>query len=195
MCGRRPRQSVLSRASLMSLTKSFRSEPRRVRAARRATFPVVRARRPRVGRHHPASPADVRDALRSFGEEAYYGVKVVELIPAPIGSRDLPLGRLVEPGRIVLYDQPLSPWRLGLRFPAAERARLQEAGADIERDGMVSWPGTTLRRFMLAYVLAHELGHHVLQHERRLRGERAARTREHEARAEAIARRLRAQLD
>src|SRR5438093_554593 len=90
---------------------------------------------------------------------------------------------------------PTSPWRLGPRLPAAERARLQEAGADIERDGIVSWPGTTLRRFMLAYVLAHELGHHVLQHERRLRGERAARTREHEARAEAIARRLRAQLD
>jgi hypothetical protein len=177
------------------LTKSLRTDPRRVRAARRATFPVVRAKQPRAGRHHPASAADVRDALRGFGEEAYYGVKVVELIPAPIGSRDLPLGRLVEPGRIVLYDQPLSPWRLGPRLAAAERARLHEAGADIGRDGIVSWPGTTLRRFMLAYVLTHELGHHVLQHERRLRGERAARTREHEARAEAIARRLRAQLD
>jgi Zn-dependent peptidase ImmA (M78 family) len=48
---------------------------------------------------------------------------------------------------------------------------------------------------MLGHVLAHELGHHVLQHERRLRGERAARTREHEARAEVVATRLRELLD
>jgi hypothetical protein len=34
----------------------------------------------------------------------------------------------------------------------------------------------------------------VLQHERRLRGERGARTRDHEARAEAIASRLRSVL-
>ena len=45
------------------------------------------------------------------------------------------------------------------------------------------------------YTAAHELGHHVLQHERRLRGERAARTREHEARAEAVGKRLRELLD
>ena len=177
------------------MTKSLRTDPRRIRAARRASFPVVRAKRPRVGRHHPASAADVGDALRAFGEDAYYGLKRVELISAPVGSRDRLLGRLVEPGRIVLYDQPRSPWRLGSPLAAAERTRLHEAGADVSREGIVSWPGTTLRRFMLAYVLAHEIGHHVLQHERRLRGERAARTREHEARAEAIARRLRARLD
>jgi len=47
---------------------------------------------------------------------------------------------------------------------------------------------------MLQYVLTHEVGHHVLQHERRLRGERGARTREHEARAEAIAAQLRSRL-
>ena len=47
---------------------------------------------------------------------------------------------------------------------------------------------------MLGYVLTHELGHHILQHERRLRNERAARTRDHEARAEAIAANLRTLL-
>jgi predicted Zn-dependent protease len=47
---------------------------------------------------------------------------------------------------------------------------------------------------MLGHVLAHELGHHVLQHERRRRGERAARTVEHGARAEAIADELRGRL-
>jgi hypothetical protein len=94
-----------------------------------------------------------------------------------------------------LYDQAASPWRLGFGLAPAARARLIEAGAELDEEGVVAWPGDTLRRFMLGYVLAHELGHHVLQHERRLRGERATRTREHEARAEAIAAQLRALLD
>jgi len=74
------------------------------------------------------------------------------------------------------------------------RTRLRIAGATVDTEGVVMWPGDTLRRFMLGYVLAHELGHHMLQHERRLRGERGARTRDHEARADAIAKRLRALL-
>jgi hypothetical protein len=155
----------------------------------------VRARRPGRGRHHPASASDVRGALTIFGEEIYYGVESVELVPAPSETDRLPLGRLVGPGRILLYDQAPSPWRLGVALAPLERARLIEAGAEVDEDGVVAWPGDTLRRFMLGYVLAHELGHHVLQHERRLRGERATRTREHEARAESIAARLRALLD
>jgi hypothetical protein len=155
----------------------------------------VRARRPGPGRHHPASAADVHHALRVFGEEVYYGVETVELVPAPAEPDRLPLGRLAGPGRILLFDQAPSPWRLGFGLAPRERAWLVEAGADLEDEGVVTWPGDTLRRFMLGYVLAHELGHHVLQHERRLRGERAARTREHEARAEAIAVQLRTLLD
>jgi hypothetical protein len=173
---------------------SLRSDPRRLRAARRAVFPSVSTRRPGPGRIHPASAADVRDALRIFGEEIYYGVDKVELVPAPPSHGRLPLGRLAGPGRIMLFDQPLPPWRLGYVLTATERARLCEAGADIAEDGVVHWPGETLRRFMLGHVLAHELGHHVLQHERRLRGERGARTRDHEARAEAVAAQLRALL-
>ena len=177
------------------MTKSLRSDPRRIRAARRAKLPVVRSRRPSPGRHHPASAADIREALRRFGEGAYYGVVAIELMPAPVTSKHIPLGELIGPGQIVLYDQPLPPWRLGFDLPANERSRLRAAGAVTDREGIVAWPGSTLRRFMLAYVLAHELGHHMLQHERRLRGEAAARTRDHDARAEAIARRLRARLD
>jgi len=177
------------------MTKSLGSDPRRIRAVRRARLPVVRARRPSPGRHHPASAADVRETLRSFGEDAYYGVLAIELMPAPATPNRLPLGELIGPGQIVLYDQPLPPWRLGFELPAYERSRLRAAGAVTGREGIVGWPGSTLRRFMLAHVLAHELGHHMLQHERRLRGEAAARTRDHDARAEAIARRLRARLD
>jgi hypothetical protein len=156
---------------------------------------VVRARRPSRGRHHPASAADVRDALATFGEEAYYGLESVELVPAPPAGGRLLFGELVGPGQIRLYDQPVPPWRLPYALSEDERAELQKAGADLSEDGVVSWPADSLRRFMLGHVLAHELGHHVLQHERRLRGERAARTREHEARAEVVATRLRELLD
>ena len=115
-------------------------------------------------------------------------------MPAPITSGRLPLGRLISPGHIVLYDQARSPWRLGRPLTEDRQARLRIAGARVDTDGVVAWPGDSLRRFMLGYVLAHELGHHLLQHERRLRGARGARTRDHEARADAIAKRLRALL-
>jgi hypothetical protein len=167
------------------MSGSLRSQPRRIRATRRARFPVVRARRPHPGRHHPASASDVRKALKAFGEEVYYGVESVELVPGPTAGGRLSFGRLLGPGRIVLYDQAPSPWRRGHPLGAAQRKELEAGGADLSAEGVVSWPNGALRRFMLGYVLAHELGHHVLQHERRLRGQRGARTREHEARAAA----------
>src|SRR5438552_12176040 len=102
------------------MTKSLRSDPRRIRAARRAKLPVVRSRRPSPGRHHPASAADIREALRRFGEGAYYGVVAIELMPAPVTSKHIPLGELIGPGQIVLYDQPLPPWRLGFDLPRSE---------------------------------------------------------------------------
>jgi len=178
----------------LDVANSVRSDPRRLRAARRAAFPVVRARRPARGRYHPASAADVRAALESFGESAYYGVNLIALVPARSTNDRLVLGSLIGPGHIELYDQPRPPWRLGETLSDPDRARVAAAGAIVETDGVIDWPNDTLRRFMIAYVLTHELGHHVLQHERRVRGKRAARTRDHEARADAIAAELRGRL-
>jgi hypothetical protein len=176
------------------MSRSVRSEPREVRAARRAKVPRVRERAPSHRRHHPAGAGDVRAALSCFGPSAYYGVTLVELVPARDGDDGLVLGRLVGPGHIELYDQRPSPWRLGEALREADLARLQAAGADVGTPGVVVWPGDTLRRFMIGHVLAHELGHHILQHESRLRGERAACTGDHEARADAIAAELRGRL-
>lgn len=177
-----------------SVSRSVRSEPREVRAARRAVLPRVRARSPSRGRHHPAGVGDVRAALERFGLSAYYGVTLVELVPARHSDDGFVLGRLVGPGHIALYDQPRSPWRLGVALSGGDLARLAAAGADVATPGVIVWPDDTLRRFMLGHVLAHELGHHVVQHERRLRAERAARTSEHELRAESIAAELRGRL-
>lgn len=120
----------------------------------------------------------------------------MELVPAPhTNNQRLVFGELVAPGRILLYDQAPSPWRLAFALEPDEQAQFQAAGAHLSEGGVVSWPGDTLRRFMIGYVLAHELGHHTQQHERRLQGKRGARTAEHEARAELVAARLRRLLD
>jgi hypothetical protein len=175
------------------VSRSLRSDPRRLRAARRAAFPAVRMRRPTPGRHHPATAADVRAALYAFGPEAYYGVRLVELVPAAPGDNGLVLGCLAGPGHVRLFDQAMPPWRLGAPVSEPDRAWLASAGADVSEAAVVAWPGDSLRRFMIGHVLAHEVGHHLLQHERR-RSQRAARTRDHQARAEAVACALRERL-
>src|SRR5262249_44645470 len=128
-----------------------------------APLPRVYARRPRAGYAHPASKAEVIALLRFFGEPYTYGLRAVELVPGPPGgvAGRQPLGRLRVPGTVRLYDQPPSPWCLPGRLAPAEQARLCRAGAVVEEsaDGtltVVSWPGTTLRDFVLFDVLMHE---------------------------------------
>jgi hypothetical protein len=161
-------------------------------------LPRVRVTRPRHGYHHPANQADITRLLRFFGEVCTYGLRSVELVQdqdAPGQSRWL-FGRLVVPGRILIYDQPPSPWLLRGKLPAREEARLRGAGAVVEafEEGLhtvVTWPDNTLRDFMLFEVLMHEIGHHILQQYRGKRPMRIARTRDHEAFAENFSRRCR----
>lgn len=56
---------------------------------------------------------------------------------------------------------------------------------------MITWPGDSLREFMLFDVLMHEVGHHWLQQYKGKRPARVVRTREHEAFADEFARRCR----
>ncbi len=53
---------------------------------------------------------------------------------------------------------------------------------------IVAWPGETLREFMRFDVLLHEIGHHIIQHEKGKRAARVLRTKDHEAWADAFAR-------
>ena len=103
------------------------------------------------------------------------------------------LGRLFVPGHVVLYDQPSSPWRFS-SLTDDERSRMVRAGADLEvREGavLVHWSERGLRDFMLFDVLMHELGHHMLQHNKGKRTVRVARTRDHESFADRLAERCR----
>lgn len=163
--------------------------------------PRVQVGRPPTGFIHPAPRADVSALLRRAGAECVYGLRTVRLTVPP--SRDaagLLFGRLIVPGVILLYAQPMPPWVLPGRLPAEEHDRLGCAGAEITPAGagtqtIVAWPGDTLRRFMLYDVLLHEIGHHVLQHERRAPAGRIVRTRDHEAFADRFARRWRERLE
>ena len=59
---------------------------------------------------------------------------------------------------------------------------------------LIHWPEHSLRRFMLFDVLLHEIGHHVLQHNKGKRLVRIARTRDHEAYATRFAAKWRGRL-
>lgn len=163
-----------------------------------APLPRVLVKRPRNGHFHPVTKAHVLNLLHFFGAECTYGLKSIELLQGTgsPGNSSLMLGRLMVPGRVVLYDQPLAPWLLTGSLAEKELERLRRAGAVVTQVGagtqtVVSWPEDTLRNFMLFDVLMHEIGHHLLQHYKGKRRERIARTRDHEAFADRFALRCR----
>jgi hypothetical protein len=160
---------------------------------------VMRESRP--GFHHPADKQDVLEMLKAVGPVAFYGLRSIELARSPAnGSTSAPVfGRYSVPGRIILFEQPMPPWRLSGLLKGDVARRLEHAGAVLTRlpdagATLVDWPQDTLRRFMLEEVLLHELGHHVLQHHKGKRPVRIARTRDHEAFAARFAEKQRAAL-
>lgn len=207
------------------MSDTLHTQPRRLRAPRRMRAPFdprrrgdsraacedgitpvppisprVHVSRPPLGFFHPASRADVVSLLRRAGEECSYGLRAVRLAVPDGSDGRLLFGRLVVPGVIVLYAQPAPPWVLPGQLPDNEQDRLCGAGGEITIVGggtqtIVAWPEGSLRRFMLLDVLLHELGHHVLQHERRAPADRIVRTRDHEAFADRFARRWRERLE
>jgi hypothetical protein len=157
-----------------------------LRAARRSHHVQVRVGRPRSGFLHPAGADDVRQALAFFGPAASYGLQRVELRH----GRGRPLvAALIEPGVVVLYEQPCPPWTIAGRLSPETRRRLHRAGAVVEAGATatrVDWPRQTLRDFVLLDGLMHEIGHHVVQH-RAHRQRPIMRTVDHERRADAFA--------
>ncbi len=151
-------------------------------------IPRVLWREPSPGFHHPIGKQEVLQLVGTIGPVGIYGLRSIELTRAPVqsGGRPLVFGRYAAPGRILLFEQPLPPWRLPGRLAKEDVARFQRAGAVVSLMSqlgatLIDWPADTLRRFMLEEVLLHELGHHVLQHYKGKRPARIARTKDHEA--------------
>ena len=183
--------------ALKELGVEVSESPRADKNDRAWSLPRIVESRPRSGYHHPASKSDVARVLRFFGEECVYGLQAVELRQGVPGE-GLCLGRLIVPGRVILFDQLPAPWRLrGVADQGLDR--LRAAGSRIEQlDGtgiLAHWPDNSLKHFMLFDVLMHEVGHHLLQHHKGKRLARVARTSDHEASATAFARRCRAAFD
>ncbi len=163
--------------------------------------PRIVIHKARPGFFHPVSRRDILQVLEAAGPEAVYGLKRIELArvrdPDPSGLS--PLGSLFPQGRIVLFEQPVPPWRLLGRLSEASVRALETAGAVIAQNAgpfttVIEWPGAALRDFMLFDVLLHELGHHILQHNKGKRPLKIARSRDHEAFADRFARKCRKAL-
>jgi len=156
-------------------------------------LPRLRLQRPGPGYLHPATRADITALLSFFDAPCIYGLRSIALVhgeSAPYGR--LQIARLVVPGRIFLYAQPNPPWLLRGRLTHIDEERLHRAGANVERIGgaghtIVSWPGQTLRDYLLFDGLMHEIGHHLIQQYRGKRTVRLARTKDHEAFADHFA--------
>jgi hypothetical protein len=145
-------------------------------------------RPPRAGFHHPAGERDLLELLNVVGPIPRYGLRSIELARSPAAGTGstLVFGRYCSPGRVILFEQLVPPWRLSGLLPKTSVSRFERVGANVKlladvRATLVHWPEDTLRRFMLEDVLLHELGHHVLQHYKGQRFVRIARTRDHEA--------------
>jgi hypothetical protein len=145
-------------------------------------------RSPRLGFHHPAGERDILELLNALGPIPRYGLHSIDLAPSLATGTASPLvfGRYCAPGRVILFEQAVPPWRLPGLLPETMVRRFARVGATVTlladvRASLVDWPEGTLRRFMLQDVFLHELGHHVLQHYKGKRSVQIARTSDHEA--------------
>jgi hypothetical protein len=190
------------RRELGSMLKELEAIPRQGDNAKpRILHLRIITRQPNSGFHHPVGKNEVLGFLKSLGSLAIYGLRIIELArsPAPTDVTSMVFGRYEVPGRILLIEQPASPWRLPGILKHADMDRLERSGAIITahlglRMTLVEWPDNSLKRFMLEEVLLHELGHHILQHHKGKRPARIARTKDHEASAERFAIRQRSLL-
>ncbi len=163
-------------------------------------LPRITVERARRNKHHPAGKNDIEQLLQFFGARAFYGIEEIHLSQAPANTkpgRNLLFGRLFVPGKIVLYEQPVSPWFVPNKLSAHDKKELQQCGAQIETsdDGLrniITWVESELRDYMLFEVLMHEVGHHLIQHFKGKRKAQVMRTADHERSAELFARKCRA---
>lgn len=163
--------------------------------------PRIVLRRTNPGFYHPASKREIIRFLDSIGPIALYGLRLIEVARTPVatGRASQVFGRYEAPGKLQLFEQPESPWRLPGILNQADTNRFKSFGATVtvqpgSQTTTVEWPKDSLKCFMLERVLLHELGHHVLQHHKGKRSVRIARTRDHEAAAERFASRQRSLL-
>ncbi len=196
----RPHSARYAEAALLS---GRETHFRPVTIAADTDAPVRLSGGPRITTHKPLPdlvlplcPSDVRRFFAILGPASLYGLRRVRLrqqclfTPQGVTFAEYTLG-----GAIDIYAVPPSPWRLAfvpcdsdLRAFTRHAARL-----DVEttaRRTTVWWEPDGLLAFFLFEVLAHEIGHHVLQRDRGRQSTPACRRADHEACADTYARRV-----
>ena len=96
------------------------------------------------------------------------------------------MGHLEASGHIRIFEQPQPPWHISGIIGEQDVRKFRRSGADVEyrespKATIINWPEDTLREFILLDVFVHEVGHHILQHNKGKRLQRIARTRDHES--------------
>jgi hypothetical protein len=162
-------------------------------------LPRIVVKRPRQGRFQPLTRTEIVEALHFFGESCVYGLRSISLVGGANQSTTdgFVLGAYVTPGRLLLFDQRPLPWQSAQRLSETAIQKLRRAGAIVDvadggRRTVITWPGDTLRAFLLFDGLMHEIGHHILQHSKGKRYARITRTKDHEELADRFAQRCRA---
>jgi hypothetical protein len=97
---------------------------------------------------------------------------------------------------VLVFEQPRPPWVIPGVLPIEDAVKLERAGAVLTTSeaGLqtsIAWPGESLKEFMLFEGLIHEIAHHILQQYTGKRRMQIARTKDHEAFAEATVARVR----
>ncbi len=156
---------------------------------------LIVVQRPLPGEHHPLPRQEIRAFAHQLGPQAIYGLKTIRLCRRSALHLDrLILGEYCVPNEVRLYSVPQSPWHLPFLLPEDAQQTMRRYGAQIANDPLrnrstVTWADADLKQFYVCEVLAHEIGHHLLQHNRGKRPVTICRRRDHERWAENHSRR------
>ncbi len=144
----------------------------------------------------PLHPREIRAFLHCLGPSAIYGLRMIRLRQeCLLNSSGIVFAEYVVPGEICLYAVPASPWQFAFVPSRSDCEAFTRHGANVHvdesrRQTTVYWTPTDLKSYLLYEVLAHEIGHHVLQHNKGKRQAQIRRRFDHEACADLYSRRL-----
>lgn len=157
--------------------------------------PVILNRKPHRGLWHVLTPADIRAYLAALGPACMYGLRTLclrsesAMRPAGVVFAEYSLC-----GDIYIYALPGLLWRLPYHLAPEDIEAFKLYGASVLSDvasnwTTVRWSAEGLREFALHEVLAHELGHHMLQRKKGKQYTLVCRRGDHERLADLFSRR------
>ena len=149
----------------------------------------IKSQKPLPGLCHAVTPREIRSFLIRLGHASYYRLRAIN-IRRECGFRPtgIVFAEYAVPDEIQLFALPQLPWSLPFLLSVVDFNLFESYGASLVVDHVreytvITWSPSGLQQFVLCEVLAHELGHHLLQ-TRKSQGSRSRyRTSDHEKRA------------